>query len=236
MFDNPVLRSAKRAPANVRRLNNRKWRQRYCLVGERSRALALLNEALYFTEQWATRFGDIAVLTVIVQDGDLTMCSSKILPEKHKVTSILHEMPKYAKFGVQTRSNANWPHVYDNFLFVWGFSSHSRFFTHMETSLLLGKGCTFWPILGTHGYWAMRILLCATPTLTMDIHLYWSSWRTCNTRFYCRAFTGGVFNTWFNDFGLRLPEFQHPTFGMQCDPWYYKEKINIFIAFKPFIW
>ena len=31
----PVLRSAKRAPANVRRLNNRKWRQRYCLVGER---------------------------------------------------------------------------------------------------------------------------------------------------------------------------------------------------------
>ena len=42
----PVLRSVKRAPANVRRLNNRKWRQRYCLVGERSRALALLNAAL----------------------------------------------------------------------------------------------------------------------------------------------------------------------------------------------
>ena len=29
----------------VRRLNNRKWRQRYCLVGERSQALALLNAA-----------------------------------------------------------------------------------------------------------------------------------------------------------------------------------------------
>ena len=42
----PVLRSAKRAPANVRRLNNRKWRQRYCSAGERSRALALLNAAL----------------------------------------------------------------------------------------------------------------------------------------------------------------------------------------------
>ena len=40
-----VLRSAKRAPANVRQLNNRKWRQSYCLVGERSRALALLNAA-----------------------------------------------------------------------------------------------------------------------------------------------------------------------------------------------
>ena len=43
-----VLRSAKRAPANVRRLNNRKWRQRYCSVGECSRALALLNAALVF--------------------------------------------------------------------------------------------------------------------------------------------------------------------------------------------
>ena len=40
-----VLRSAKRAPANVNRLNNRKRRQRYCLVGERWRALALLNAA-----------------------------------------------------------------------------------------------------------------------------------------------------------------------------------------------
>ena len=44
----PVLRSAKRAPSNVRRPNNRKWRQRYCLVGERLRALALLNAALIY--------------------------------------------------------------------------------------------------------------------------------------------------------------------------------------------
>ena len=42
----PVLRSSKRAPANVRRLNNRNIRQRYCSVGERSRALALLNAAM----------------------------------------------------------------------------------------------------------------------------------------------------------------------------------------------
>ena len=42
----PVLRSAKRTPAYVRRLNNRKRRQRYCLVGERSRALAMLNAAM----------------------------------------------------------------------------------------------------------------------------------------------------------------------------------------------
>ena len=44
-----VLRSAKRAPANARRLNNRKWRQSYCSVGERSRALALLNAALVWS-------------------------------------------------------------------------------------------------------------------------------------------------------------------------------------------
>ena len=44
-----MLRSAKRAPANVRRLNNRKWRQSYCSVDERSRALALLNAAQVYS-------------------------------------------------------------------------------------------------------------------------------------------------------------------------------------------
>ena len=39
----PVLRSAKRAPAKFRRLNNISDIIFYCLVGERSRALALLN-------------------------------------------------------------------------------------------------------------------------------------------------------------------------------------------------
>ena len=47
-FFKSVLRSAKRAPANVRRLNNRKWRQIYCSVSKRSRALGLLNAALFF--------------------------------------------------------------------------------------------------------------------------------------------------------------------------------------------
>ena len=41
----PVLRSAKRAPANVRRLNNISDVIFYCSVGESSRALALLNAA-----------------------------------------------------------------------------------------------------------------------------------------------------------------------------------------------
>ena len=48
----PVLRSAKWAPANVSRLNSRKWRQRYCLVGEGSRALRLLNTALMSWLWW----------------------------------------------------------------------------------------------------------------------------------------------------------------------------------------
>ena len=48
--ENSVLRSAKRAPENVRRLNNISDVIFYCLVGERSRALALLNAALgYYT-------------------------------------------------------------------------------------------------------------------------------------------------------------------------------------------
>ena len=43
----PVLRSATRAPAKVRQLNNISDVIFYCLVGERSRALALLNAALF---------------------------------------------------------------------------------------------------------------------------------------------------------------------------------------------
>ena len=48
----PVLRSAKRAPAIVRPLNNSSDVIFYCSVGERSRALALLNAALI--QAWRT--------------------------------------------------------------------------------------------------------------------------------------------------------------------------------------
>ena len=43
----PVLHSAMRAPAKVRQLNNISDVIFYCSVGERSRALALLNAALF---------------------------------------------------------------------------------------------------------------------------------------------------------------------------------------------
>ena len=42
-------------------------------------------------------------------------------------------------------------------LFIWSLSSHS-IFTHMETSPLPVKGCKFWPMLGTHGHWVVRVL------------------------------------------------------------------------------
>ena len=45
------------------------------------------------------------------------------------------------------------------FEYVWGFSSHSR--TYMEMSPLPVKGYKFWPILGNHGHWALRVHLLA---------------------------------------------------------------------------
>ena len=41
-----------------------------------------------------------------------------------------------------------------------GFSSHLRIFhSHGdETSPLPVKGCKFWPMLGTHGHWAVSVL------------------------------------------------------------------------------
>ena len=46
-------------------------------------------------------------------------------------------------------------------------------------------------ILGTHDYWAMRVLKHATPTVTRAKPLWWSSPRTNDTHTYCRAFWQG---------------------------------------------
>ena len=57
MTPTPVLRSAKRALANVRRLNNISDVIFYCVVGERSRAFALLNTALLPSVcQWSCHY------------------------------------------------------------------------------------------------------------------------------------------------------------------------------------
>ena len=47
-------------------------------------------------------------------------------------------------------------------LFV-GLRPTRKFFTHMETSPLPVKGIKFWPLLGTHGHWVVRVLKRATP-------------------------------------------------------------------------
>ena len=56
-------------------------------------------------------------------------------------------------------------------LFVWGFSSHSRIFHSYGDVTITGKGLQFWPMLGTYGHWAMRVLYRATPTVTRGIRL-----------------------------------------------------------------
>ena len=39
------------------------------------------------------------------------------------------------------------------------YRSALEFLTHLETSPSLVKGCKFWPMLGTHGIWAVRVTL-----------------------------------------------------------------------------
>ena len=59
-------------------------------------------------------------------------------------------------------------------LFLWTFSPTREFFTYMETSQLIAKGCNFLPIFGTYGHWAVRVLKRATPMVTRVICLQWS--------------------------------------------------------------
>ena len=55
-------------------------------------------------------------------------------------------------------------------MFVYGvYHPTWEFFTHMETSPLPVKGCKFWPMLGSHGHWAVRVLKRATPTVNTGL-------------------------------------------------------------------
>ena len=42
--------------------------------------------------------------------------------------------------------------------FVWGLLSHSRIFPSYGDVNIAGEGRKFWPILGIHGHWAVRVL------------------------------------------------------------------------------
>ena len=83
------------------------------------------------------------------------------------------------------------------------FRSTREFFTYTETSPLPVKGCLFWPMLGTHRHWTVKVILPATPTVTRDIHLLWSSLRTRDTNTYCQAFSSGAITTCTFFFRLR---------------------------------
>ena len=105
-------------------------------------------------------------------------------------------------------------------LFVRGLSSHSRIshsriFTHMHTSPLPLKGYKFWPMLGTHDHWAVRVLWRATHTVTRGIRLWWSSPSTRDIDIYCRAFSRRAATSCFYDLGLLRLRFEHPTFRLR---------------------
>ena len=84
--------------------------------------------------------------------------------------------------------------------FVCLFVPSREFFTHMETSLLPVKGCKFWPLLGTHGLWAVRVFKRATTTAT---RAQWSSPRTRDTHTCWRAFGSGAVTTFFTTYVCR---------------------------------
>ena len=91
-----------------------------------------------------------------------------------------HIWLKYCRYGAKTLSIQS--------INVWVLSSNSIIFkTYMKTSM---NGCKIWPLLGTHGHWAVRVLSRATPSVTRDIQLYWSYPRTHDC--FCWTFGCGV--------------------------------------------
>ena len=85
----------------------------------------------------------------------------------------------------------------------------------MKATPLLMEDFKFWPILGSHGHWAARVLKRATPTVILGIPRLWSSPRTHDAYICCRAFGSEAVNKCFNDLGLSRLGFKHPTFCMR---------------------
>ena len=59
----------------------------------------------------------------------------------------------------------NWCHNLLYSLKIWCIRNVQNF-TDALMSPLPVKGCKFWPMLGCHGHWAVRVLYRATPTVT----------------------------------------------------------------------
>ena len=90
--------------------------------------------------------------------------------------------------------------------FFWVvFLSTQEFSNHLETSPLSMKGYKFWPLLGTHGHWAGRVLWRTTPIVTRTTPSTWPSPRTPDTYIWFPAFGSGSF---FKDLGLSRPRIE----------------------------
>ena len=90
-----------------------------------------------------------------------------------------------------------------------------EFFSHLETSLLPVKGCQFWPMIGTYGHWAVRVLKRATPTVTRGI--CYNGHHQSDTHTKCRASGSVDVTTWLNALGLSRLGFKLQTFRLQDD-------------------
>ena len=79
----------------------------------------------------------------------------------------------YALLSILDVSNKNDVKKPDNCLFVclfvWGFTSHSSIFNSFLDVTITGRGLQI--LLVTHGYWAVRVLYRATPTVTNEYAL-----------------------------------------------------------------
>ena len=84
--------------------------------------------------------------------------------------------------------------------------------THMETSPLPMKGCKFWPILGTHDLWAVRVLERSNSLWDgghpFNMTISENPW----THTHIRTFGIGAVTTCFNDLGLLRLGFKHSLF------------------------
>ena len=105
-------------------------------------------------------------------------------------------------------------------LFFWclfGVYCPTReFFTRTETSPLPVKGCKIWPLLSTHGQWAVRVLWCHTYCDTghpFKMVISEDPWHShLHVRWTCTSVT--VTNCLY-DLGLSQLGFKHPTFHLQ---------------------
>ena len=124
--------------------------QKYCLV--------LLQLSLIFNHFCSWLVLDVILLnlyTLLVWKP----VSIKIPREKTKLRAVI--MPfgnsKQALYNAvsKRRNNAK---CFCLFCLFGVFRPTREFFTHMEKSPLPVKGCKFWPMLGTRGHWAVRVL------------------------------------------------------------------------------